>query len=124
MIDPENPDVWVQLGLLHRVTSPQSPNLAISALTKSVLLRPDYPPSVVSLSKVYLATGQVELAHSLLFQLTQEGGWDVTEAWFYLGKACEEQGRKDKARECYLYALELEKTRPCRTWSEAVDRWL
>lgn len=126
IIDPENPDVWVQLGLLHRSTSPHSPNLAITALTKSILLRPDYPPSVVSLSKIYLITGQVELAHNMLSQLTQEGGggWDVPEAWYYLGKACQEQQRPERARECFLYAMELEKTRPCRTWSEAVDRWL
>lgn len=124
IIDPENPDVWVQLGLLHRTTSPHSPHLAISAFTKSVLLRPDYTPSIVSLSKIYLETGQVELAHNFLFQLTQGGGWDVPEAWYYLGKACDEQGRKERARACYEYALELESTRPCRTWAEAVDRWL
>jgi tetratricopeptide (TPR) repeat protein len=124
IIDPENPDVWVQLGLLHRVTSPHSPHLAISAFTKSVLLRTDYSPSVVSLSKIYLETGQVELAHNMLFQLTQGGGWDVPEAWYYLGKSCQEQGRLEKAKECWQYALELEKTRPCRTWAEAVDRWL
>lgn len=124
IIDPENPDVWVQLGLLHRTTSPHSPQLAISALTKAVLLRPDYAPAIVSLSKVYLATGQVELAHAMLAQLTDQGGWDVPEAWYYLGKACQEQGRTEKAKECFLYALQLEKTRPCRTWSEAVDRWL
>jgi tetratricopeptide (TPR) repeat protein len=124
IIDPENPDVWVQLGLLHRTTSPQSPDLAISAFTKSVLLRPDYTPSIVSLSKIYLETGQVELAHNFLFQLAQGGGWDVPEAWYYLGKACDAQNRKERARACYEYALELESTRPCRTWAEAVDRWL
>jgi len=124
IIDPENPDVWVQLGLLHRTTSPHSPHLAIAAFTKSVLLRPDYTPAIVLLSKVYLETGQLELAHNMLFQLTQGGGWDVPEAWYYLGKACEEQNRKERARACFEYALELESTRPCRTWAEAVDRWL
>jgi tetratricopeptide (TPR) repeat protein len=124
IIDPENPDVWLQLGLLHRVTSPHSPHLAISALTKSVLLRPDYIPAVASLSKIYLETGQLELAHNMLYELTQGGGWDVPEAWYYLGKACQEQGRKERGIACFRYALELEETRPCRTWAEAVDRWL
>ena len=123
-LDPENADVWVQLGLYHVSLAPTSTEPALSSFIKSLLLRRDYPPAVVSLSKVYLSTGQVELAHSLLNQLTQDAGWDVPEAWYYLGKVCEAQGRNERARECWVYALGLEETRPPRSWADAVDRWL
>lgn len=121
-LDPENADVWVQLGLYH--VSLENFAAALPAFTKSILLRPDHPPSIVSLSKLYLTTGQIELAHSLLNQLTQDAGWDVPEAWYYLAKVCEAQGRLERSRECLVYALDLEESKPCRRWRDAVDRWL
>ena len=121
-LDPENADVWVQLGL-HQVANQRFAD-AEPSFTKAMLLRPDHPPALVSLSKLYLSTGRVELAHSLLNQLTQEGGWDIPEGWYYLGKVCDAQIRPDRARECFLYALGLEESRPCRRWRDAVDRWL
>jgi len=116
VLDPENADVWVQLGLYYSAQHPPNYPAALSAFTKALLLRSDYAPSLVHLAKVYLATDQVELAHSLLNQMTQDSGWDVSEAWFYLGKVCERQGRMERARECWRYALELEETRPARRW--------
>jgi tetratricopeptide (TPR) repeat protein len=121
-LDPENSDVWVQLGLCRQAVSPNGQDEALPSFIKAILLRPDHPTGIVCLSKLYLATNQVELAHSLLNQLTQDNGWDVPEAWFYLGKACEAQGREARARECWEYALGLEKTRPARRWNEAA--WL
>ncbi len=123
-LDPENADVWVQLGLYHISNIPPSYDIALPAFTKSILLRPGHPSVVVSLAKLYLSTGQVELAHSLLNQLTQDIGWDVPEAWYYLGKVCEAQERNERARECWVYALGLEESRPARRWADAVDRWL
>lgn len=122
VLDPENPDVWVQLGLYH--VSAIAPNYdhALPAFTKSMLLKPDHPPGLVNLSKLYINTGSIELAHSLLNQMTQDSGWDVPEAWYYLGKVCESQGRIERSRECWKYALELEETRPARRWEDAVDR--
>lgn len=128
VLDPENPDVWVQLGLYHVSISPPSSNTnnesALTAFTKAILLRPNHPPGLVNLAKLYFSTGQVELAHSLLNQITQDFGWDVPEAWYYLGKVCELQGRIERSRECWKYALGLEETRPVRSWSDGVDRWL
>ena len=124
LLDPENPDVWVQLGLYHMSSVPPDWNAARPALTKAILLRPDHAPSLVNLSKLYLATEQVELAHSMLNQMTQDAAWYVPEAWFYLGKVCELQGREERARECWEYALGLEETRPARRWMDGVDRWL
>ncbi|OCF45189.1 hypothetical protein I317_00992 [Kwoniella heveanensis CBS 569] len=160
VLDPENADVWVQLGMYHATTTAAAQgsqsadgetsssgvngsggigvgpngnsgggeaNAALSqaeaAFVKSLLLRPDHPPAIVGLSKLYLQTNQVDLAESLLNQLTQETGWDVAEGWFWLGKVCERQGRADRARECWTFALGLERGRPVRSWHE-VSRWL
>lgn len=153
VLDPENPDVWVQLGLYHSISIPTSypsnqqstgsgsggtgdrvgveadtkeVEIAQQAFIKSILLKSNHPPAIVSLSKLYLATGQVELAHSLLNQLTQDdAGWDVPEAWYYLAKVCERQGgRGERVRECLVYALGLEKGRTARRLEDAVERWL
>lgn len=150
LLDPENPDVWVQLGLYHSSftntsPSPLSPTTgpnteanrninsntnteeALKAFTKSLLLLPDYPAAVVSLSKLYLTEGgkNIELAHNLLNQLTQDKGWDSAEAWYYLARVCEAQGgRAGRVRECLEFALGLERSKCCRRLADAVDRWL
>lgn len=139
--DPENPAVWVQLGLWHRATqqsqsgagsaaaagaaatNPDPSGEAQAAFTKSLLLRPDYPPGAVSVARLHMATGAVDLAHSLLSQLVQDRGWDVPEAWYALAGVCERQDRHARARECLLYALELERTRTCRALPDALPRW-
>lgn len=152
VLDPENAEVWVQLGLYHLVLTPHSgtptamlsphstspvsatpgeaassvpvsaatgPAAALPCFIKAVLLRPDYPPALVNMSKLYIQTGEIELAHGLLNQLTQDRGWDVPEAWYYLGQVCERQGREKRARECWEFALSLERTRGARRWAEA-----
>jgi predicted Zn-dependent protease len=124
VLDPENAEVWIQLGLYHTSLSPPNHVAATPAFTKSILLRPDHPAGVVCLAKLYLETDQVELAHSFLNQVTQDGGWDVAEAWYYLAKVCERQGREERAGECLRFALGMEEGRPCRRWREGVDRWL
>ena len=123
-LDPENNLVWVQLGLYHCSATPPNYEAALPAFTKAILLKPEHPQGVVNLAKVYISTGSVDLAHTMLNQLTQDSGWDVPEAWYYLGKVCEMQGREERAKECWVYALSLEETRPARRWSESVDRWL
>ena len=123
-LDPENNLVWVQLGLYHCALTPPAHEAALPAFTKAILLKPDHPPGIICLAKLYLATGSTDLAHSLLNQVTQDFGWDVPEAWYYLGKCCQVQGREERARECWTYALGLEESKPARRWSDSVDRWL
>lgn len=129
--DPENPAVWVQLGLLYQaehgatnatVSAGDARADALSAYTKALLLRTDYPSAVVSLGRLYLEAGEVDLAHSLLWQLTQDKGWDVPEAWYTLANVCEQQGRSPRARECLMSALDLQKTRTCRALDDALSR--
>lgn len=123
--DPENPAVWVQLGLWHQAArdtglSPDANAEATAAYTKSLLLKPDYPAGIVCIARVHAIDGELDLAHSLLTQLTQDRGWDVPQAWFALASICTVQGRDERARECLLYALELEKSRTCRPLGEAL----
>lgn len=130
LLDPENAEVWIQLGLYHS-SSPSSPSSgatdpekALSAYTKAIILRPSHPSGLVHLARLYLSTNQVELAHSILNQVTQDNGWDSPEAWVALARACKAQGRDMRERECLIYALGLEETRSARGLREAVDRWL
>jgi len=62
----------------------------------------------------------VDLAAGLLTHLTKGRGWDVPEAWFFLGKAFGLQGRKDKEREALGRALELVEGRGVREVGAAV----
>ncbi|KAF2092567.1 hypothetical protein NA57DRAFT_69659 [Rhizodiscina lignyota] len=56
-------------------------------------------------------------AYSLLSSLTKLGcGWDYSEAWFALARAYEEGGQVEKAKEVLWWCVELEDTRPIRSW--------
>ncbi|WVW81915.1 hypothetical protein I302_103918 [Kwoniella bestiolae CBS 10118] len=148
VLDPENPDVWVQLGMYHSAINKQNPssntttnndsedqpeqntsgsgsggNPAESSFVKSLLLKPDHSSAIIGLSKIYLESNQVDLAEILLNSLTQEKGWDLISAWYLLGKVSEAQGRNARARECWEFALGLERTGPVREWNQ-VGRWL
>lgn len=121
VLDPSNPELWVQLGLYH--DSLGNTSEALQSFAKALLLGPDYAPSVVSLGEHYLRTDQADLAHGLLNPFTQGRGWDVPEAWYLLAKTCQAQGsRPERVKECLLYALTLEKSRTCRP-AHVCPRW-
>ncbi|KAE8543160.1 hypothetical protein D1P53_000647 [Cryptococcus gattii VGV] len=115
---------------------------AEEAFSKSLLLKTDHPPALVSLAKLYLSTSTrqnlatstptdrapkryqgADLAESLLNPFTQSVGWDIPEAWYLLGHVARVQGREERARECWEFALGLEQGRGIRDWS-CVKRWL
>ena len=124
LLDPSNSSVWIQLGLYYQVIAPPALDRARDSLQKAILLRPDHPGGLICLADLYLLMGQVDLAHNVLNQVTQDSGWDEDAAWFVLAEACQKQGRKERAEECLIYALDLAKTAPARRLSEAVDRCL
>ena len=68
----------------------------------------------------------IPLAEALLGTLTAHGGWDVPEAWAELARCyrLSEPRRADKERECLVWALQLEETRPVRPLARAVERAL
>lgn len=56
-------------------------------------------------------------AHGLLSALTKLGsGWDYSEAWYVLARAYEEGGQADKAKEVLWWCVELEDSKPLRSW--------
>jgi len=56
-------------------------------------------------------------AFGLLSTLTKLGaGWDYSEAWYALARAYEESGQVEKTKEVLWWCVELEDTRPVRSW--------
>ncbi|CDZ96999.1 Tetratricopeptide repeat-containing domain [Phaffia rhodozyma] len=145
LLDPTNPEVWVQLGLYYDVQSESES--AVSAFTKSLLYAPTHTSATVHLARLYLVRPSVpalNVARALLDGLTQGEGWDCTEAWYFLCKVIQAQaqvqqtqeespgraqGQGDleeeeiKARDCLLFAAKLEQGRPVRSITSALSRW-
>ncbi|KAA1470851.1 hypothetical protein DENSPDRAFT_836753 [Dentipellis sp. KUC8613] len=139
--DEENPNVWVQFGLYnvalgHRIRGIQSFN-------KALFLAPDHIPATIHLCQQYLAgpnaspslssspltaptsdadvePDYVDLAVGMLTDLTKGPGWDVAEAWYFLGKAHGMRGMRDRERECLSFALGLSEGRVVRDVRGAV----
>lgn len=56
-------------------------------------------------------------AYGLLSNLTKLGsGWNYSEAWFSLGRAHEESGQTEKAKEALWWCVELEEGMGVREW--------
>ncbi|KAG9033151.1 hypothetical protein FRB95_000493 [Tulasnella sp. JGI-2019a] len=131
VLDEENPGVWVQFGLLCSARGEDS--LAFESLHKAIVIDQDHVGALVHLAQQYLkptpdsktpSSGNVDLAAGLLTGLTEGQGWDIPEAWYFLAKACGLQGRRERERECLVYALQLQETRCIRSLRTAVPRCL
>ena len=75
-----------------------------------------------SLSKNAQDLSSVSLAEGLLNNVTKGTGWDVSEAWLFLGQAVQKSRRTQRARECLEYALALENTKPIRPLEHSLRR--
>ncbi|KAI0755686.1 hypothetical protein C8Q74DRAFT_319092 [Fomes fomentarius] len=132
--DESNPAVWVQLGLYHLALDDD--HRALECFQKALFISPNDVSATIHLCRVYLAVAQsrgkkkedleladrdnVDLAVGLLSELTKGAGWDVPEAWYFLGKMYALQGRHDRERECLCFALTLSENRPLRDAGAAV----
>ncbi|KAH9026859.1 hypothetical protein EDB85DRAFT_2148953 [Lactarius pseudohatsudake] len=124
--DEENPNVWIQLGLYHTALGNQ--DRAVQAFNKALFIFPDSIPATVHLSHSYLTLAKegtsdvdnIDLVAGMLSDLTQGPGWDVPEAWYFLGKAHGMRGMRDRERECLGFALNLADGRPLREFGDAV----
>jgi len=104
------------------------PDRAVLAFNKALFIFPDSIPATVHLSQAYLTLAKegtsemdsVDLVAGMLSDLTQGPGWDVPEAWYFLGKAHGMRGMRDRERECLGFALGLAEGRPIREFGEAV----
>lgn len=120
-------------GFLLHDTNPSHPLSASSKITPSSPLAPlGLPdPQVMEFpsgQKRRKPTSTLERlaardrAYGLLSSLTKLGtGWDYSEAWFALARAYEEGGQLGKAKEVLWWCVELEDSRPIRTWREVAQ---
>jgi tetratricopeptide (TPR) repeat protein len=81
-------------------------------------------PSILALSTIRIDAGDLAIAEGFLDVATQTNAWDSPEAWYLLAKVYEKTRRQKRARECLLYALDLEETRPIRDLRHTLDRYL
>ncbi|KAK1228134.1 hypothetical protein PQX77_008817 [Marasmius sp. AFHP31] len=134
--DEGNSGVWVQLGLYHLAMGQK--HHAIDAFQKALFIDPDDVGACVHLARVYLSPPptssslsptsthptpeNIDLVAGLLSHLTEGRGWDVPEAWYFLGKAYGMQGRErvGRERECLGRALGLSEGRGVRDLDAAV----
>ncbi|KAF8265291.1 hypothetical protein EI94DRAFT_1702610 [Lactarius quietus] len=127
--DEENPNVWIQVtvGTVH--TALGNKHRAVQAFNKALFIFPDSIPATVHLSHSYLTLASkegtsdvdnIDLVAGMLSDLTQGPGWDVSEAWYFLGKAQGMRGMRDRERECLGFALNLADGRPLRELGDAV----
>lgn len=140
ILEEENEAVWVQLGLYFAALSEDSK--AIEAFQKALFVSIDDCSATLHMARQYLAMAQddppspsltdpdfdwskaikgyIDMAAGLLENLTKRNGWDVTEAWYFLAKAYGLQGRRERERECLVYALGLAETRGVRDVGVAI----
>ncbi|KAI1312681.1 hypothetical protein EDD11_002880 [Mortierella claussenii] len=121
-VDASNPDVWYQLGLLY--AAQQDQETASVSFSKALALSPYHPACLARVGHSYLDAGSLEMAEGVLEMTTKGLGWDCAEAWFYLGKVFEASDRLTRAKECLWFALDLESSRPIRSFTSSVPRYL
>jgi predicted Zn-dependent protease len=110
---------------------------ATESLSKALVIDQDNVAATIHLAQLYLLPGACDLSASrspadckaagaetvagMLDGFTRRAvGWDVPEAWYFLGKATGLQGRKERQRECLAEALRLEEGRPVRSLKVAL----
>ena len=103
---------------------------AIESFNKALFIAQDSVSATIHLSRLYLSSsspricsgdlGAVVLAMGMLEALTRGAGWDVAEAWYLLAKGYGIQGRKERQRECLVFALSLAEVRGARDLRDAV----
>ncbi|KAK4054711.1 hypothetical protein OIV83_000635 [Microbotryomycetes sp. JL201] len=137
-LDPEDADVWVQFAMLN--TARGDSDTARTSLHKALSCEPDHLAALLCLARLYIAPclgdkpeataidRKLPFAEGLLETLTKRHGWDSAEAWFELSKCFnlkqDKLGRRrERERECLVWALQLEETRSVRRW-DAVPRVL
>lgn len=110
------------------------PDQVIESLSKALIIDPDHVSASIHLSQIFLDPSAVskarldpigseesvrreaiDMAAGILESFTRRAvGWNVAEAWYFLGKAVGLQGRLERQRECLAEALRLEEGRPIR----------
>ncbi|CAO3587204.1 unnamed protein product [Absidia cylindrospora] len=87
-------------------------DMALEAFKKALTLDEDHVPTHVAMAKVFISLNEWAMAESLLERTTRSFGWDDPEAWYLLGLVYQqhEHVAMHRAKDCLLYALELNDT--------------
>ncbi|BGP36935.1 hypothetical protein JCM10449v2_000837 [Rhodotorula kratochvilovae] len=128
-----DPQHGASLVLLARVyLTPPPPSSSSTEGAPPYAAAPPPPPSHLTspVPPPAAPTGGVSLslplAETLLSTLTAHSGWDVPEAWAELARCyrLSVPARRERERECLVWALQLEETRAVRPLARAVERVL
>jgi tetratricopeptide (TPR) repeat protein len=104
---------------------------AMTNFERALLYDPDYPPAMIGLARTLLTipedkktSSSRDRAEVLLDSVTKLGGWDSSEAWFWLGDIYERYDMPDKAADCWQYCEQLEERKPIREWRYVRPQWI
>ncbi|GAA5942233.1 uncharacterized protein JCM15063_002943 [Sporobolomyces koalae] len=138
-LNADDPDVSCQLATIYLARGETT--LARRALQKAFSFEIDHSASTVLFARLYLISPnsnpttsvsslgakvkevedsttwidrQVPFAETLLDTLTKKQGWDSPEAWYELSRCYKLTNRREKEKECLVWALQLEETRSLR----------
>ncbi|KAG5437295.1 hypothetical protein PCANB_001088 [Pneumocystis canis] len=123
-----HPDVHTQWGILYYYLNKLDD--AAKCFEWALLEDHDHINANIGLSKVFLEfQGEMhdcyrDRAEQMLDMVTKLSGWDLSEAWLLLGEAWEKMNDLKNAKKAYLYAVELENTRPVRHWRNVSPRFV
>ncbi|KAK9899483.1 hypothetical protein P389DRAFT_143 [Cystobasidium minutum MCA 4210] len=120
----KDPEVWLQYALYLKFATNDNEDLQHLAMSKALAIFTDHVPTCLLISKTHLERGNWAIAEGFLDVATQTNAWDSPEAWYLLAKAYENTRRRQRAKDCLLYALELEKTRPIRELRVTLPRFI
>lgn len=110
--------VWHQLGVVcvHK-GGDELLRTGMDAFNKALAIDPDHVETLVSAAQLHIDQGEWELAETYLDRTTQGYGWHHARAWYLLGHCYRHHGALARAKECFLYALELDDTCPLQPFS-------
>lgn len=114
----------LQYALYLKFATTDNDDLQHLAMSKALAIYTDHVPTCLLISKTHLERGNWAIAEGFLDTATQTNAWDSPEAWYLLAKVYENTRRRQRAKECLLYALELEKTRPIRELRVTLPRFI
>lgn len=96
---------------------PSHPSVALPVLPTATTTNTTSAPTVTTTTAHLNRLAARDRAYGLLSALTKLGtGWNYSEAWYALARACEESGQLAKAKEALWRCVELEEGRAVRGW--------
>ncbi|KAI8866118.1 TPR-like protein [Ramicandelaber brevisporus] len=111
---PESAEAWYQRGLISLSLKDDAD--AKAAFSSAVALEPNHVGTLVKMAEIFFEEGQTAMAEGLLQAATKARGWDLAEAWYLIGKIATDEGDLDKAKDSLMYALQLDTTKPARSY--------